>query len=94
MKLVQLNRHLLKTSILIAICLAFLGALIYVFIDSVWIRIAVFSLCAALIIFLVYRATMREFILKQLRKVYDSPLFDNEPFLKKESGEMDFESSK
>jgi two-component system phosphate regulon sensor histidine kinase PhoR len=91
-KFVQLNRHLLKTTVLIGIYLALLGALIYSFVDSFWIRIALFSLFSSLIIFLVYRSSLRQFILEQLNKVYDSPLFDNEPFLKKESRELDFES--
>lgn len=92
MKLVQLNRHLLKTSLLTAVVLAILGTFLYLLFDSVWITILLFSVLGALFVFLLYRASMRQFILMQLHKVYDSPLFDNEPLLKKESNDLDFES--
>jgi len=55
------------------------------------IEILLFTLLSFIVVFISVRAFLRQFILAELRKVYDSSLFENEPFLKKESNELDFE---
>ena len=87
----HLNKQALQSSAITVLSLSALGLIFFYFIDLNWFSVALFLLTGIVIVFLVFRASMKRFILKQLQKVYDSSLFENQPFLKKESNELDFE---
>ena len=87
----HLNKRVLQSSALSALILSVLGLLILYFIGLNWISFSLFLFSSFAIVFLVFKASMKGFILKQLQKVYDSSLFENQPFLKRESNELDFE---
>lgn len=88
---IQLNKQVFKTSLGAAFSLLLLGILCYYILGQSILFVATYLVLSVLVIFLIFRASIQDFILKQLRKVYDSSLFENEPFLKKESKELDFE---
>lgn len=91
MSLNRLNRNVLKASALICAALTFIGVLLYYIFGFSLVGILLFSLLSFAVVFISVRSFLRQFILTELRKVYDSSLFANEPYLKKESNELDFE---
>lgn len=91
MKFAELNKLVLQSSLLTVVFLALIGSLLFFVFGLSWISSILFCLGTFLVVFLVFRNSFREFILRQLRKVYDSSLFENEPHLKKEARELDFE---
>lgn len=91
MKFVELNKLVFQSSLLTVISLFISGILVYIFWGFTWTFALILSVLGFLIIFLIFRLSFRLFILSQLRKVYDSSLFENEPYLKKEAQELDFE---
>lgn len=72
--------------------LGILGLTGYYFLShGVWTWVILLFLAMTYIFFLLYYQ-MRHYIWSQLKKVYDSPLLENEPLLANESGDLDFES--
>jgi two-component system phosphate regulon sensor histidine kinase PhoR len=86
-----LNRNVLKASALICAALILLGIVLHYLVGFSPVGIFLFSLLSFAVVFLSVRTFLRQFILTELRKVYDSSLFQNEPYLKKESNVLDFE---
>ncbi len=91
MKLNRLNRNVLIISASITVFLSLTGILLFFLFDANLTSIIIFVILSFFIVFLSVKASIRDFILSELRKVYDSSLFENEPYLKKESNELDFE---
>ena len=91
MKLNRLNKNVLKSAAFISAVLCLVGITLLSLFELSWIGILLFLIIGFVVVFIVARIYLREFILSELRKVYDSSLFENEPFLKKESNELDFE---
>jgi len=89
-RLNRLNKNVLKASALICAALTSIGILLYYFFGFSTIGILLFTILSFTLVFISVRTFLRQFILAELRKVYDSSLFENEPFLKKESNELDF----
>ncbi len=87
----RLNKNVLKTSALICAELLLIGVALHYFFGFSAIGILLFSILSFVIVFISVRSFLRQFILTELRKVYDSSLFENEPYLKRESKELDFE---
>ena len=91
MRINLLNRNVLKASALICAALTLLGVGLFYLVGFSRVGILLFSLLSFALVFLSVRTFLRQFILTELRKVYDSSLFQNEPYLKKESSDLDFE---
>ena len=91
MKVSHLNKNVLKASALISVMLCLVGVLLVYLFQLSTLSILLFALFSFIVVFISVRIYLRQFILNELRKVYDSSLFENEPFLKKESNELDFE---
>ena len=91
MKVSHLNKNVLKASALITVVLCLVGVLLVYLFQLSTLSILLFALFSFIVVFISVRIYLRQFILNELRKVYDSSLFENEPFLKKESNELDFE---
>ncbi|MGA9271007.1 MAG: ATP-binding protein [Lutimonas sp.] len=91
MRINQLNRNVLKASALICATLTIIGIVLFYLFGFSLVGILLFSLLSFTVVFISVRTFLREFILTELRKVYDSSLFENEPYLKKESSDLDFE---
>ena len=88
----RLNKNVLRASALICVALTIIGVFLYFLFGFSLIGILLFSFLSFALVFISVRSFLRQFILSELRKVYDSSLFENEPFLKKESNELDFEN--
>lgn len=86
-----MNRNVLRASALICAALTLIGILLYSLFGFSLVGILLFSLFSFSLVFISVRSFLRQFILSELRKVYDSSLFENEPYLKRESNELDFE---
>ena len=71
--------------------LCLVGVLLVYLFQLSTLSVLLFALFSFIVVFISVRIYLRQFILNELRKVYDSSLFENEPFLKKESNELDFE---
>jgi two-component system phosphate regulon sensor histidine kinase PhoR len=91
MKLKLLQKQALRTSFFSIIALIAISLFFYSFIEmspTNWILLG----CAYFIaLFFIYWFQMNKFIFLQLNKVYQSNLFDNEPALKTELEDIDFE---
>lgn len=86
-----LNKNVLKASALICVVLTLIGVILYFLFGFSPVGILIYSLLSFVIVFMSVRSILSGFILAELRKVYDSSLFENEPYLKKESNDLDFE---
>ncbi len=91
MRINLLNRNVLKASALICAALTLIGVVLHFVVGFSLVGILLFALLSFVLVFLSVRTFLRQFILTELRKVYDSSLFQNEPYLKKESNDLDFE---
>lgn len=87
----RLDKKVLKSSVLIAVILTAVWSLLFALYELSWFVILIFLCFSVVFVFFFVQKSLREFILAELRKVYDSSLFENEPFLKRESKELDFE---
>lgn len=87
----RLDKNVLKSSALIAVILTAVGSLLISLYELSWFAVLLFLFFSFAFVFFFVKTSLREFILAELRKVYDSSLFENEPFLKRESKELDFE---
>ncbi|NOQ92062.1 MAG: sensor histidine kinase [Flavobacteriaceae bacterium] len=93
MKFIQLHKQALKTSaliILLIIVLSFLAFLLFdIYFD--FIKVSVFLFIIFISIYFIFKISVRQFIYKQLKSVYKSTLFEDEPSLNKDNLETDFE---
>jgi two-component system phosphate regulon sensor histidine kinase PhoR len=91
MKLTLLQKQALRTALFSLITLIAIS-LIFYFSFEVSLTNLILIACAYFIaLFFIYGFQMRKFIFLQLNRVYESNLFDNEPALKKELEDIDFE---
>ena len=74
----RLNKNVLKTSALICAELLLIGVALHYFFGFSAIGILLFSILSFVVVFISVRSFLRQFILTELRKVYDSSLFENE----------------
>jgi len=92
MKFIELHKQALKTAFIIIIVLFPLISVSY-FSDFPYSILGLFLLFFSIFvaIYLIYKISVKNFISKQLKTVYDSSLFESEPTLKKDNFEADFE---
>ncbi|MCK4562428.1 MAG: ATP-binding protein [Flavobacteriaceae bacterium] len=93
MKFIQLHKQALKTSGLIVLVL-----LVFVFITYTLFgfgynlfNTSIFFIFLFFSIYFIFKISVKQFIYKQLKRVYKSTLFENEPSLNKDNLETDFE---
>jgi len=93
MKFIQLHKQALKTSALIIFVLLSFVLITYELfgIDYDLIKISVFVLILFLSIYFIFKISVKQFIYTQLKKVYKSTLFEDEPSLIEDNLETDFE---
>ncbi len=94
MKFIQLHKQAIKTSALIVLIL-----LVFVFIsytlfgfDYSVLYTSIFFVFLFFSIYFIFKISVKQFIYRQLKRVYKSTLFENEPSLNKDNLETDFES--
>jgi two-component system phosphate regulon sensor histidine kinase PhoR len=93
LKFILLHKQALKTSALIvALFFVVFVFLIYFEINQNVFNILLLSLFAFLSIYFIIKYSVKQFIYKQLKRVYKSALFENEFNFKKNNLETDFES--
>ncbi len=91
MNFIQLDRHALRAAAIFIFVQLLLTAILYYFLGySVWSVLLVFLFSFVLAV-LVFKLAMKWFLWVKLRKVYDSPLFENEPVFKREPEDPDLE---
>lgn len=93
MKFIQLHKQALKTSALIIIVfLVLLLIFYYLFgLNIDFVKISIFSIALFIFIYFIFKTSVKQFIYRQLKKVYKSTLFEDEPSLNKDNLETDFE---
>jgi len=92
MKLTLLQRQSLKTAFIIAV---FLTTSIFVFVSFLEItalNLAIFFLLSILFVLLVINRHMKKFMSGQLKRVYESNLFENQSYLKDNLDYVDLEA--
>jgi two-component system phosphate regulon sensor histidine kinase PhoR len=92
MKLTLLQKLAFRTAILSVILLSVLAAAFYLILDFRLPYLLLFILISVIFLYVVYAFQMKKFIFLQLNRVYNSNLFKNEPLLKKELEDIDFEN--
>lgn len=93
MKFILLHKQALKTSALIILILFFFVLITYYLFgfDYNLFEIMVFSIFLFISIYFIFKISVKRFIHRQLKRVYKSTLFENEPSLNKNNLETDFE---
>ncbi|MCF6223494.1 MAG: ATP-binding protein [Flavobacteriaceae bacterium] len=93
MKFIPLHKQALKTSALIILVLLLFVFITYelVGIDYDVFKILIFVFIFFISIYFIFKISVKQFIYKQLKKVYKSTLFEDEPSLNKDNLETDFE---
>lgn len=74
------------------VCLILFGLILYFFFDTSIQNLLFLGLGYFILTFLIYHYKMRKFISSQMNRVYNSSLFDNEPQLKSDIQDIDFEN--
>jgi two-component system phosphate regulon sensor histidine kinase PhoR len=94
MKFIQLHKQALKTSLLIIIVLIAILSTTYYFIGFTTniLSILLLFLIIFFVVYIIFKKSVEQFIYKQLKKVYDTSLFEDEAYLEKDEFEADFES--
>jgi len=93
LKNIPLHKHALKTTVLIVIVIGILLFSFFLFdLNNFNYSIILLIITAFVIIYLFVEYSTKQFIIKQLKKVYKSSFFDNELTFKNKSLETDFES--
>ncbi len=92
MKNIPLYKHAFKTTLIVAFVLVIL-LFSYFYVDLVNVYSAfILFILAVIAIFYIVKYSIKQFIFKQLKKVYNSSFFDNELAFKNKNLETDFES--
>ncbi len=93
MKFIQLHKQALKTSALIILVLLLFVFITYELfgIDYDVFKILIFVLIFFISIYFIFKISVKQFIYTQLKKVYKSTLFEDEPSLNEDNLETDFE---
>ena len=92
MKLTLLQKLAFRTSLISIFVLLIFTLAVYFFLEVNLINLLLILLVYFFGLYLIIHRHIRNFIFQQLRKVYDTALFDNEPFLKNDSDDIDFEN--
>lgn len=93
MKFIQLHKQALKTSALIILVLLLFVFITYELfgINYDVFKILIFVLIFFISIYFIFKISVKQFIYTQLKKVYKSTMFENEPTLNEDNLETDFE---
>lgn len=91
MKFSLLQKQALKTGLIAIFILLAIGFIFLFFPEAGTLQIILAVVIYLVLIYVLYIYQMKKFIYLQLQRVYESNLFDNEPVLKNQSGELDFE---
>lgn len=91
MKLTLLQKQALRTAILSLFLLFILLSILYFLLEINLLNIILLGAVYLISLWLIFNYQMKTFIFLQLKRVYNSNLFDNEPLLKKELYDVDFE---
>ena len=92
MKLTLLQKQALRTAFAGIIGLIILAAVLWFFKVTNWLHISFLMIGYFIILFFIFVYGTKKFIEAQLARVYKSNLFDNEPSLKADLEEVDFEN--
>ena len=91
MKLTLLQKQALRATLLSLIAIIAISFIFYFSLEITPINLTLLAIVYFIVLFLIYWFQMRRFIFIQLNKVYESNLFDNEPSIKKDQEDLDFE---
>ena len=92
MRFTELHRRALRIALILLLGLTIISLAFYPFLSQgPWVLV-LYAVVALGYLFGILYYQMRFYIWSQLKKVYDSPLLENEPLLRNASGELDFES--
>ncbi|MCP4884067.1 MAG: sensor histidine kinase [Flavobacteriales bacterium] len=91
MKLTLLQKQALRATLLSLIAIIAISFIFYFTMEPTPINLTLVGIVYFILLFLIYWFQMRRFIVIQLNKVYESNLFDNEPSIKKDQKDLDFE---
>lgn len=91
MKFTLLQKQSFRTSALSVLTLLIFALLFYLFFELNLLNIIVLASIYFIALLLIYYFQTRSFIFSHLKRVYNSNLFDNEPLLKKDLDDIDFE---
>jgi len=91
MKLTLLQKQALRAALLSLIAIIAISFIFYFTMEPTPINLTLVGIVYFILLFLIYWFQMRRFIVIQLNKVYESNLFDNEPSIKKDQKDLDFE---
>jgi len=91
MKLTLLQKQAFRAALLSLVAIVAISLIFYYSLEITPINLTLMGLVYGIILFLIYWFQMRRFIFIQLNKVYESNLFDNEPSIKKDQKDLDFE---
>jgi two-component system phosphate regulon sensor histidine kinase PhoR len=92
MKLTLLQKQAIRTALLSVFILLILALILYFFLEINYLNLILIGIASLISLYLIYHFQMRNLIFLQLKKVYHSNLFDNEPLLKNIPDDVDFEN--
>lgn len=92
MKFTLLQKQSFKTTIIVVCFLVITVILFYSFLEINALTLALFFALFFVFIYLVYHYQMNRFMNVQLERVYESSLFENEPYLKQDPDDIDLEA--
>lgn len=92
MKFTLLQKQSFKTTIIVACFLVVTVFLFYSFLEINTLTLSLFFTLIFIFIYLVYHYQMNRFMNVQLERVYESSLFENEPYLKQDPDDIDLEA--
>ncbi len=92
MKLTLLQKQSLRTGLLSILTLIIFALVLYFFLEFNFLNVILLVAVYFITLYIIYHFQMRNFIFLQLKRVYNSNLFDNEPLLKKDPDDIDFEN--
>lgn len=92
MKLSILQKQALKAAFIGLLFLVTSALLFYSFIDINVISISAYALLVFACIYLIYLSQIKGFMFRQIRRVYESNLFQNEPFIKGDLDAIDLDA--
>ncbi len=93
MKNIPLHKQAFKTTVFIFIVIGVLLSSIFLFdLSRIKYLLIILFITALILIFIIVEFSIKQFIIRQLKKVYKSSFFDNELTFKNKNLETDFES--
>jgi two-component system phosphate regulon sensor histidine kinase PhoR len=92
MKLTLLQKQAFRTAVLSFILLGVITIIFTLFLEVNLLNLIVAGIVYFIVMYLIYGFLIKRFIFLQLNRVYKSNLFDNDPLLKRELKDVDFET--